>query len=99
MNNFASFTDTPSLHLEKALKKAGINPSCSLIKVTGSNGKSITSSILLSLYSHAGYRVGALLHHYLDDMDDNLLFNNRVIPNSFIESSIKKYQKIILWYC
>lgn len=98
MNNFASFTDTPSLHLEKALKKTGINPNCSLIKVTGSNGKSITSSILMSLYSHAGYKVGALLHHYLDDADDNLLFNNKVIPTSFIESSIKKYQKIISKY-
>lgn len=97
MNSFSSFSDEPSFNFEKALKKVGIKPNFSLIKVTGSNGKSVTGSILSSLYFYNGYKVGLLLHHF-SSLDDNLLFNNSPIPTSYIEERLGKYNKIISKY-
>lgn len=56
--------EKPGARLAKALARLG-NPQKNLkhLRLTGSNGKSVTAGLLLSIASHSPYRVGYLSHH------------------------------------
>lgn len=98
MNDFDSLNDSPSFNFSKALAKSNLKSNIPLIKITGSNGKSVTSSILSNIYVHNDYKVCSLYHLYVTNPYKNIAFNNEPISLEEFNSYLEKYKKIISKY-
>ena len=98
MNDFDSLNEFPSFNFSKAISKANLKSNIPLIKITGSNGKSVTSSILSNIYVHNDYKVCSLYHLYVTAPYKNIAFNNESISLEEFNSYLERYKKIISKY-
>lgn len=68
-------------HPEKSLK---------LIHVAGSNGKGSTSSMLSSILTESGYKVGLFTSPHIKDFTERIRINGNQIPKEFVVEFIQK---------
>lgn len=68
------------------------------IHVAGTNGKGSTVRILDSIYSKAGYKVGATISPHLIDYAERFTINGEVVDNQTLLSFFKEYGHIMLNY-
>lgn len=77
------------------LKKVGFSYDIPSIHVTGTNGKGSTCNYLNNIYIASGRKVGLFISPMNYSLCDMIKINNEDIPESFVESIFKQYEKFI----
>ncbi len=78
-------------NFDKALRKSGLLPSCPLVLVAGSSGKSMTIAYLDAILRALGKKVGAYYNCFDDNEDDIRVDGQRGRIDTSLLSLAKKY--------
>ncbi|MCO5260935.1 MAG: bifunctional folylpolyglutamate synthase/dihydrofolate synthase [Crocinitomicaceae bacterium] len=88
----------PGLNNIKALLSFFDNPQndLSFIHVAGTNGKGSTCSMLASILTEAGNKVGLFTSPHIHDFRERIRVNGQVVDESFVVEQVKKIQDALL---
>ena len=73
-------------------KRMGLDPSCPLITVAGTNGKGSVCSFLTQIYTQAGFKTGTLTSPHLLKFNERIAVNSQPVSDEAIVAAFERIE-------